>query len=142
MSETLAEAGRKADSKPYVCCKFADHGVESPHLSWTQLYSGTEGDQFNDAVIASDGSINRIRASGGKSVPLPCDIARHGFTMELVDYVGESTGIDALPAGHLRRAGGRGTRSVYSGSTCSTIGQSNGSGRPIKARVGGTSRLC
>ena len=66
MSETLAEAGRKADSKPYVCCKFADHGVESPHLSWTRLYSGTEGDQFNDAVIASDGSINRIRASGGR----------------------------------------------------------------------------
>ncbi len=66
MSTTLAAAGRKADSRPYVRCKFADHGVEAPHLSWTQLYSGTEGDEFNDAVIASDGSINRIRASGGK----------------------------------------------------------------------------
>lgn len=66
MTGTLAAAGRNADSKPYICCKFADHGIEAPHLSWTRLYSGTEGDQFNDAVIASDGSINRIRTSGGR----------------------------------------------------------------------------
>ena len=110
-----------------------------PGLSFTPVQ---RGDQFNDAVIASDGSINRIRASGGKLYHCRVTSPRHGFTMELVDYVGESTGIDALPAGHLRRAGGRGTRSVYSGSTCSTIGQSSGFDRPIKARVGVPPRLC
>ncbi len=65
MSGTLAAAGRKGDVKPYVTAKIADHGIENPHLEWSQLYEGSEGDQYNDAVIAADGSIVRCRSAGG-----------------------------------------------------------------------------
>lgn len=68
VTSTLAKASRTPHAQPYIAIKFADHGIEAPHFDWTELYAGSESDEWNDTVIASDGSINTVRIQSNGNV--------------------------------------------------------------------------
>lgn len=61
LTATLKAAQKKSDREPYVEAKVYNlqQGVE--RLSWTRLYTGTEGDSHHGIAFDDEGSMHRIR---------------------------------------------------------------------------------